>query len=93
MLIRLQELVRVGGVFEEAVPLALNPLLIGKIQPMPDLAGYEGDCCRMEVEGDEGPTFVSGDLDSVLETIQGAEETAIEKLQVIGEIATGEPQV
>ena len=92
MLIRLQELVRMGGVFEEVVPLAINPLLIGKLQPEA-LPGYEGICCRMEVEGDEGPTFVSGDLDSVLGTIQGAEESAIEKLGLIGEIATGQPEV
>ncbi len=92
MLIRLQELVRVGGVFEESTPLAINPLLIGKLRPEP-LPGYEEPCCRMEVDGDEGPTFVAGDYESVMETIQGVEETAIEKLQVIAEIAMGEPQV
>ena len=92
MLIRLEELVRVGGLFEEARLIAVNPVLIDMVQP-DTLSGYEGKVCRVALQNHEEPWFVSGSLDSVLDLIQSAEESAVEKLQLIAEIATGQPQV
>ena len=92
MLIRLEELVRVGGAFEEARLIAVNPLLIDEVHP-DTLPGHDGEVCRMALQNREEPTFVSGSFDSVLGIVQSAEESAVEKLQVIAEIATGQPQV
>ncbi len=92
MLIRLEELVRVGGVFEEAIPLAINPLLIDTLRPEESLSGYEGDLCRMETQEREEPTFVSGGFPAVFDVINGGDH-AIGKLRAIAEIASGEPQV
>jgi len=91
MLIRLEELVRVGGVFEEARPLAINPDLIEEVYS-DTLPGVEGEVCRVTLQNREEPAFVSGGLDSVLGLVQSAEQSAVGKLQLIAELATGQWQ-
>ena len=88
MLIRLQELVRAGGVLDFAAPLALNPLVIDSVRPG-TVPGHEVPACKLEIQGQDEPTYVSGDFDSVLGKIQGV-EPALKKLHAIAEIVTGE---
>jgi hypothetical protein len=82
MLLQFTELVREAGVLENFAPLGVQADAIRVVRPG-DVSGYQAACTRLEIEGEDGPVFVQGQVDDVLRTIGAADQQSLAKLAAI----------
>lgn len=85
MLIKTVELVREAGAFFEQQPFAFDALGIETVRPE-ELPGWEGPACKLKLVSEEGPVFLPGTFDDVIESVQHADEMAAAKLQEIRQL-------